>query len=225
MTEYRARTSTGFYEPLPSSSETRQTMPQPDLFSFSYALRQYFKRELSFKQAILEPAKLFTSKAFRNKQFHPFLFEFKYVVFHRFANRTENLLDDLTLETISTWLLVEILFDPMFSPFNETIAEEQNQPQLSAHIVCEMLKNDDLCNHLARALCWMRLEHRKKLYLEQLTEKPPVFLTPYTGSQINNQTGSVRAGESNRYLNRESLYQQCVRYITAGMTRISLVRA
>ena len=127
-------------------------------------------------------------------------------------------IDDEVLELTSTWLLVEVLYDREFVAV-EGMCDCDDMPARSyVHMMCDLLSVNPDVNHTARALCWLQLELRKKLYLEEICGAPLAFLpVGHDGGILNNGGHFAVNRQLHPLQNRELLFKQCVRYVMAGM--------
>ena len=185
----------------------------PSTLLFTDALRQHFLNGLSLRDAIIPPAAHFATQAF--SVVAPSTSQ------HRATTRStpslnrhdrDGVLEALQLETTSTWLLVEALFDVTFSPFGrrDATATETSGPSSS---LTPWLPPSPEAEHLIRAMSWLQLELRKDLYIEE-EGRPPRPVGSH--DSVIDVTGSFVQGDNFGIPDHEPMFERCLKYAAAG---------
>lgn len=81
------------------------------------------------------------------------------------------------MEVSSTWILLGLLLDPDLSP----VVDHKDSEGLHQMDYCEavqyLIKESPNLDHYSRVLCWLQLELRKQLYLEELQRDQSSVMT------------------------------------------------
>ena len=220
-------------EVAPSSSQTpTENAPAnkhspTDALSYADSLRQAYLRQIPYRTALLDPAGETLSYLFQKQQPQSpqyafrFLFEPGFLTVNCSALQGEECyFDALLMEIASTWLLMASLFEESFEPVECCLMvedDEENDDGVGSEDVANRIMASPEMQHYARAMSWLQLELRRRIYTAELRGEQPPGLTAVQRSTIVSDSGpcSSRRMRSEDE-NHEELFKECIRFVTAG---------